>query len=263
MKVFRRYLKLYLFTLSRYAMMEMAYRVNFLTSVLHSASSFGATLVFLEVLYFRVETLAGWSKYELLLLLGVYLLMRGILDASIRKGLDRLPRFIQRGQLDNFLLKPLNSIYAVVTGKLDFDDVFNVLLSFLVINVALRQLSTPSLFNWSAFALMFTCGLVILLADYLLIMTLSFWVTQFNQQEIYKNFIQMTRIPTNIFSKRAQFIFTYLIPLAFLVLFPSQALLGKLPTFFLFFAPFFAAFNFWLSVKFWHKGLRRYQSASS
>lgn len=264
MKRFRYYLKLYWLSVSRAFMTEMQYRANFLMTVLSSLAAFATTLIFFNVVYFRVKSLAGWSHDEFLLLLGVYLLMRGVFDATIRKGLDRLPRHIRNGSFDKKLTHPASPLFQTSFNRLDFDDLSQIVLAFLVLTTAAHSLSlTLDWLRLGSFILLVLSGLTILYANYLLLMSTSFWLIRQEHQEIYVNFLQMGRIPLDVYSKRTQFIFTFIIPLAFIVLFPAQALLGRLSSIFLLVAPIFAAINLYLSIRFWHFALRHYSSVSS
>lgn len=244
-------------------MTDLEYRFNFAASLLNTLFSFISTLIFFNIIYLRAREIGGWSQYELLTLLGVYLLIKGFFEFTVRKGLDRLPRYVRRGTFDGVLLRPVGSLFQVIASKLDFDDLSQILLAVILIAYSLKHL------NWafnpvylSAFLLMIAAAAVILLANYLMIMTSTFYLTNIHHEDIYKNFLQMTRIPLDIYSPKVQFIFTYIVPLAFFVTLPAKTLLGKLNPILLVTAPIFALLNLYLAVKFWNFSLRYYSSAS-
>lgn len=260
---FKRYLKIYFLSVSQAYMTDLEYRFNFFASVLNTLFSLINTLIFFNIIYFRAKEIGGWTKYELLLLLGVYLFIKGIFEFTIRKGLDRLPRYVQKGKLDGVLLRPVSSLFQMVISKLDFDDLSQIIISFVLVNYSLTKLGWN--FSWvyfSAFVLIIFCATIILFSNYLMIMTTTFYFTRIHHEEIYKNFLQMTRIPLDIYSREVQAIFTYIVPLAFFVTFPTKALLGSLDPIFIIVTPVFAFLNLYLAVKFWHFSLRFYKSAS-
>ena len=74
-------------------------------------------------------------------LFGVYLLVKGVFEMSIRKGLDRLPSYVVRGSLDAMLLRPLNALFLVSFNRLDFDDLIEIIIGILTINYALSKLT--------------------------------------------------------------------------------------------------------------------------
>ena len=259
----KHYLKIYFLSVSRAYMTDLEYRFNFVASVLNTLFSFVNTLVFFNIIYFRAKEIGGWTKYELLLLLGVYMFIKGIFEFTIRKGLDRLPRYVRKGTFDGVLLRPVNSLFQVAVSKLDFDDLSQIIISAILIKYSLAQLQWDlNLPYLSAFLLILFCATVILFANYLMIMTTTFYFTKIHHEEIYKSFLQMTRIPLDIYSREVQLLFTYIIPLAFFVTFPTKALLGRLDPIFIIVTPIFAALNLFLAVKFWKYSLRFYNSAS-
>ena len=258
------YLRIYVRLMVRSYMMEMAYRLNFLVSILSTVVSFTTTIIFFNIIYFRVEDLAGWKKYDLLLLFGVYLLVKGVFEMSIRKGLDRLPSYVVRGSFDSMLLRPLNTLFLISFNRLDFDDLVEILIGILTMNYALSKLALnldPLMIL--GFVISLVSGVIILYSNYLMIMSTTFWTLRVEYREIYKNLLQMTRIPPDVYSGRVRFILTYLIPLAFLVMFPTQVLLGRLPFWLVLTTPLFALINFYLAWRFWLFALRNYSGASS
>ncbi len=258
------YLRLYWLSVTRSFMSEMEYRANFLMHVLSSGSSFLVTLIFFNIIFQRVKSLAGWSHDEFLLLLGVYLLVKGIFEASIKKGFDRLPRHIQNGSFDKKLSQPANVLFQTSFNRFDLDDLSQIILAILVIYASSKSLVLViNPLPFLGFVLMLISGLTILYANYLLLMSTSFWLVRQELQEVYVNLLQMGRIPLDIYDKRAQVLLTFVIPLAFLVMFPAKSLLGTLPPIYYLVAPAFAVFNLYISIRFWHFALRHYSSASS
>jgi ABC-2 type transport system permease protein len=53
--------------------------------------------------------LAGWSRPELLAVMGVHILMGGFLQATIQPNMIRLMEDVQEGMLDYALTKPADS----------------------------------------------------------------------------------------------------------------------------------------------------------
>ena len=61
---------------------ELQYRVNFFVSLLQAAIALVTGLVVLSLVYSHTEELNGWSKSELLCVLGVWLFSRSINSRS-------------------------------------------------------------------------------------------------------------------------------------------------------------------------------------
>ena len=66
----KRYISIY-GALIRYSLIhEMQFKVNFLLWIVVEFLWFGLQLVFMSVLYGHTESIAGWSKWEVVLLVG-------------------------------------------------------------------------------------------------------------------------------------------------------------------------------------------------
>jgi len=62
---------------------ELQYRVNFFLQVFESLVALGTGLVGLALVFAHTDDLAGWSRAELLVVMGVHILMGGVILAII------------------------------------------------------------------------------------------------------------------------------------------------------------------------------------
>ena len=85
---------------------EMQYRVNFFIQLLQSFIALGTGLIGLALVFNHTDTLSGWSRPELLAVMGVHILMGGLINASIQPNMMRLMDDVQQGTLDFALTKP-------------------------------------------------------------------------------------------------------------------------------------------------------------
>src|SRR5258708_36347451 len=67
------------------ALNELQYRVNFLMQLLKSLITLGIGIIGLEVVSSHTTTLAGTTRPDLLAVMGVYTLMRGLINISIQQ----------------------------------------------------------------------------------------------------------------------------------------------------------------------------------
>src|SRR4026209_3028298 len=85
---------------------ELQYRVNFFVSLMQAAIALVTGLVVLSLVYSHTEELDGWSKSELLCVLGVQILMGGSIRTYIQPNMTRLIEDVRGGKLDFALTKP-------------------------------------------------------------------------------------------------------------------------------------------------------------
>jgi ABC-2 type transport system permease protein len=67
-------------------MNELQYRVNFFIQLLQSAIGVGTGLIGLSLVFGQVNELAGWSRSELLAVMGVHLLMGGVFRSAMNSA---------------------------------------------------------------------------------------------------------------------------------------------------------------------------------
>jgi ABC-2 type transport system permease protein len=63
---------------------ELQYRVNFFIQLLQSAIGVATGLIGLALVFGQVSNLAGWTRPELLAVMGVHLLMGGVIRSAIQ-----------------------------------------------------------------------------------------------------------------------------------------------------------------------------------
>ena len=85
------------------AMNELQYRVNFFIQLIQSLIELGIGLIGLALVFGHTTTLAGWTRPELLAVMGVYTLMGGLINATIQPNMLQLLNDVQQGTLDYIL----------------------------------------------------------------------------------------------------------------------------------------------------------------
>ena len=99
---------------------ELQYRVNFFVSLLQAAIALVTGLVVLALVYSHTEELNGWSKSELLCVLGVQILMGGAIRTYIQPNMTRLIEDVRDGKLSETRFeKSARSIIQSYQGEID------------------------------------------------------------------------------------------------------------------------------------------------
>ena len=96
-------------------MYDMTSRTNFLIMLGVEVFYTIAFLLFFNILYGNITALAGWTYYEMLLLLGFNTVMSELLVGFIfANGANALPKRVLTGRVDYFLLKPVSNIFFLM-----------------------------------------------------------------------------------------------------------------------------------------------------
>src|SRR2546426_9560410 len=78
---------------------ELQYRANFVASVLGTLFWIGTALLTLALFFRHTTRLGGWDYWEVVVLLGVFNALTGVIEAVLRPGIGRLGREGRRGGL--------------------------------------------------------------------------------------------------------------------------------------------------------------------
>ena len=124
------------------AMNELQYRINFFIQLFQSLVALGTGLIGLALVFSHTTTLAGWSRPELLVVMGVYTLMGGLINLTIQPNMQQLLNDVQQGTLDYILTRPADAQLQVSVRQIHIWSATDILLGIGVLFVAFFQLQT-------------------------------------------------------------------------------------------------------------------------
>lgn len=260
-----RHLKLYFHLVKFAAMLETEYRFSFLLEILVEVAFFVATLASYSVIFTHVPTIAGWNRYQIMVLYGLNMILsETILGFVFIFNLRELPHKIVRGELDLILTKPVNSLFAATLWRPYFASIPSSLSGLVLTLYGYHQGHLPfHLSHFFLFILFFSCGHILAYSIGTIISCLSFW---FNNAEplpyLAQQFIFLAKHPYDIYQGIWRLIFLVVIPTAFMLSFPTQALFGQLSAYWLLPAIILAVGFLKLTSFVWAMGLKVYESAS-
>jgi ABC-2 type transport system permease protein len=247
------------------ALNELQYRSNFAMQVFQSLIALLTGLAVLGLVFSQTSELNGWSRSELLAVMGVHILMGGLIATIIQPNMVRLMNDIRTGALDFILTKPEDGQLLISVREVRIWQLVDVLLGGFVLGVALRELALGlHLAQVLAFALALVVGGLMIYCFWLSLTVAAFWVIRMDQVvELFDGVYQSGRWPVSIYPGWLRVSLTFLVPIAFAVTVPAEALIGRLTPQTLALATLFglalAAFTRW----WWRYGLRHYAGASS
>jgi len=259
------YLKVWLAS-ARYSLVRtMMFRGDFFVWSLVELFWMSVNLLLVAVIYRHTTTVAGWSKYEMMLLVGTSLMIQRLLMGFFWSSIFEIGRNVRTGNFDFFLAQPGNIMFMATTRKLDPDGLVNSVLAAGVVVYAARQLGLhPSPLDIALYAGLVACGLVIHYSILVLSISPVFWLTSAQGVEGgYFTLTEFSRLPREAFKGVTSFLFVWLLPVVVVSNAPARVLLhGFEPRWALWLLGLAAA---WLAlaVLVFHRGLRRYASASS
>ncbi|HET6333845.1 MAG TPA: ABC-2 family transporter protein [Polyangiales bacterium] len=261
----RRYLGLLRVQLKAALLLALQYRLEFFMEVFMALLWSGTALVPLYVLFSMRDGVRGWTAEEMLVVVGFFTMLKGVLASVIQPSLSQAVEHIRKGTLDFLLLKPADAQFLLSTSKLELAHLADVLAGVAIIAWALAHLpGRVSLFGFVLASLLLACALAILYAIWILVVSLAFRVVKIdNMNYLIVSLFEAARWPSSIFRGALALVFTFVIPLALLTTYPALALLGKADLSHLATAVGVALFLLAVSRVVWTRSIRAYAGASS
>jgi len=247
------------------SMNELQYRANFFVQLLQSAVSVGTAIVVLKVVYSHTQALNGWSESELLVVMGMQILLGGVIKAAIQPNMQRLMEEVQDGKLDFALTKPEDSQVLISVRDVRIWRLVDVVSGAAVVGYGISGLERavgPA--DVLLFFVMLVVGAITIYCFWVIIATVAFWiVAAWNSIELFEGVYATGRWPVSIYPIWLRLGVTFLVPIAFAITVPAEAVTSRLDwqtiaLAFAFGAALFAFTRWW-----WHFGLRRYSGASA
>ncbi len=244
---------------------EFQYRANFYIQILQTFIALATGLIGLNLVFSQTNQLGGWSKPELLAVMGVFITMGGVIRSAIQPNMERLMEEIREGNLDFALTKPADAQLLVSVREFRFWQVVDVLTGLIVMGVALAQMNwLISAWSVLGFLSAVVMGAVMIYCFWLVITSTAFWFVRVHEiANLFEGLYAAGRWPIDIYPNWLRYGLTFLVPVAFAVTVPAEALTGRLT-----FQTWAGAFAltialFIIARTIWKIGLRSYSGASA
>ncbi|WP_102349188.1 ABC transporter permease [Bacillus sp. Marseille-P3661] len=244
---------------------ELEYRSEFIGNLLSSLFGILVSLLMVQIFFYQTDELGGWAYADVLILLGIYNTLQGLIDFALRPNMPRLLLHIRMGTLDYVLTKPVDSMFFVSLRHLVFWRFIDVMLGIgLVIYGLVQKHYLPSMLDVGFFFISIMAALVIIYSLWMLLMTTAFWVIRMDDLSfLFNSFFETTRFPITMYKGWLRMTLTYILPAAFITFTPASSLIGKWDGPSTIASVIVAIVFFWLARRFWKFALSNYTSASS
>lgn len=249
---------------------EMAFRGNFLMKVLVEILWLGMLLIFYSTLFDRTQSIAGWDRDQYLFFLGCYYTLEGLIETLFLENCSNFADLIRSGNLDQYLLKPIDEQFLITCRQFDWSTAPKLLLGGAVMGYGLNGMGWPlHVGQLLAFLILFVCGTVLAYCFLLMLTATGVWmVRNTSLMEMWWLLTTVMRYPRDIYrggwASALGVLFWYLIPVLLVINVPASVIITRV------FDPWNVALlllatgaMFWLSRRYFLRALRSYRSASS
>jgi len=258
-----KYLRIWYKTFALELSSDLAYKWNFIIKcfAIMFVDFIGPLIAIL--IYSSSSGIPGWTFEQFIFFTGTFTLIFGLNHFFFVSFPIRVISNVRNGDFDQFLLKPFNTLLYMTFSAWDLDGIAEVLVGAGLIIWALPQLGITFAF-WNVFwyIILILFGLLFQYSIMVMISAISFLVVKsWGLFDLFWGFTKFARYPLNIFGVSAQFIFTFLFPVAISAHYPALALMNGATAWGLLkiILPVLGFFGF--SLLLWHFAMRNYSSA--
>ena len=244
----------------------MMFRADFFIAFLADGAMFLIQLLTFETIYAHVDTIGGWTRGQMIIFVGTFSMINALNMLIFFFGIIEIPGKIKRGDLDQYLTKPVNPLLRLTFESFNVGSIPLVVLSVLIVYygvlVSGAEVSLPLAIAYAFFVLLMT----LLWYDLELIFrSITFFVmSDRGIEQMEGQFFEFSfKVPGVLYKGVFKVIFYFLIPYGIMSTVPTQLITGSISGGALGTSALtviaFTAFALW----FWKFGLRHYKSASS
>jgi ABC-2 type transport system permease protein len=248
---------------------EMAFRGNFIMRVLVEVLWLGILLVFYETLFSYTTKVGGWEAYPYLFFLGCYYSLEGLIETLFLENAIDFADMVRTGNLDFYLLKPIDEQFLVSLRKIDWSTATKIPLGGAIITFALVGIGwTFDAGKLIGFLALFACGAALTYSFLLTLSSMSVWlVRNENLTEWWWLFSTLMRYPRENYnygwSYPLYFVCWYIVPVLLVINVPADVMVQAVEPANIAYLVAAAALMLYFSRRFFFYALRSYSSASS
>jgi len=260
-----RHLRIYNCFFKQYLKGLVTYRVDFLIGMFAFLINQGLGLLFLYIIFQNVQSLAGFTALEVVLMYGISQIPKGI-DHLFFDNIWLLPQKVRNGTMDRYLLRPINPLYSFVIERFQPDAFGEIIIGIALSAYCITQgvfILTP--IKIIGLLTLIFIGTFIFTAIKLLTASTSFWIkNSYPLMQISYELSDYTKYPIIIFPKVLRFIMTFIIPFALVSYYPVLYLLDRISIFSVLIIIIPVTFTLiFFAISTWKSGLRHYESTGS
>jgi ABC-2 type transport system permease protein len=244
---------------------EMQYRANFFVQLVQSTVAVATGLIALAVIFDHTSDLNGWTRPELLVVMGVFTMVGGLIGFAIEPNMGRVLSDIHQGTFDFVLTKPADSQLLSSVRQFHLWRLVDAGVGLGVIVWGLIRLEgSLSVADLAGFALTLVAGMILIYCLWLIVTAGAFWIVRMDEvHDLFMGLYRAGQYPVTVYPMGLRLILTYLVPIGFAVTVPAESLTGRLTWERLVATVLFVAVALVITRLIWKAGTRHYSGASS
>lgn len=259
------YLKIYCKILAQDLKSKMSYRADFIISVIGMIFTNIAGFAGFWILFRNFSSINGWGYYEILFLYGFSLVSLTPVQCFFDNNWS-LRMYVYSGDFIKYCFRPINLFFYYQSEVFDIKGLGQLAFGIgtLIYSCVKLGLDFTPIMLLKMTVFLITASLVMIALQNAAAAT-CFWINNsFYVLDLVTRFKDYAKYPVTIFSPVFRFIFTFIMPIAFIAYYPSLVILRPDAVPLLsWLSPLFGCLFFFLSYKFWMYGAMKYSGTGS
>ena len=244
---------------------DMEFKANFLGGLFVDMVFYGIQFFFFSIIYSYVEALGVFTREDVMIFLVVTFLVDTFYMFFFSGNLFNLNRWMVRGELDFFLLKPVNSQFMVSFRFIKTYAITSLIILTTLLTILVLSYSKPiGIINMVAFIISFLMGTILWYSVDFIISSSCFWFKNFTVAGwLSHEVLKFSTRPDSIYTGLLRKMLFSVIPMVLIASIPTRTLLYGPNIGYLSWQFIIAAIFILCTRLIWRRGLLRYESASS
>lgn len=260
-----RYLRLYLHFLRFSFSRAMEFRVDFYFRIVMDAVFYALHLAFFTILYGHTRELGGWTLDQVYIFVCGYFVLDAVNMTVFGNNLWWLPMYINRGDLDYYLVRPVSSLFFLSLRDFAANSFVNLVMAVGLLVWSIARYPLPlGAGRIGVYLCLIVLGNILFYLLRLLFLLPVFWThTSRGLDELYFHLEKFAERPHQIYQGWLRYALLTVLPFALLASVPAHALFEELRLDRLLHVLVVTVAAFLVVLWMWGRGLRAYASASS
>ncbi len=245
---------------------KLEYKADSIILFFSGAALQALGFLFLSVLFTRIPSIQGWSKWEIVFMLSLIFFSEGLVSFAF-EGAWQMAFLMNMGDMDRILLRPVSPILQILTFTMGIHGIGNMVMGVVLFVLALSN----TVIDWTLAKILFVPVFIVSACAIRTAISFaancsSFWIKAMSNAIPLMVFqlADFAKYPSSMFGRAIEGIMIFVLPYAFISYIPAVYLFGKEswgPLAWL--SPLVALWLAFLARRFFYFGLSRYESTGN
>ncbi|HJV30856.1 MAG TPA: ABC-2 family transporter protein, partial [Bacillales bacterium] len=214
--------------MSQYIKTRFQYRTDLFVEFLSDLLSQAVNFIFILVVFGHTQLLHGWTRDEIIFIYGFFLVPFALFSAFFNIW-DFNERYIVKGELDRILTRPIHSLFQIVLERMELESLLGGITGLAVMIYSGSRLGLElKWYDPFLFIIFVVGGALIYGGVFVMLACISFWAdARTDIMPMMYNISNYGRYPVDIYNYVIRFVLTWILPFAFVGVYPAAYFLGK------------------------------------